>query len=143
MQEALILLQELTAADVQWVFTAGVEECIAPGTTLIREGETTEAIFIVFMGAFQVRTRAGGERVVATVGANEIVGEMSFLERRPHSATLIANEDTWVVRLPWGVLEAKLCSDTAFAARFYRSLAVLASRRLRETTQMLGAYGSP
>ena len=44
------------------------------------------------------------------------------------------------LRLPDDTVRAKLASDPAFAARFYRALCVFLATRLRATTRRMG-YG--
>ena len=65
---------------------------------------------------------------------------MSFVEDRPPSATVKALASSVVLSIPRVQLAAKLKQDTAFAARFYRALAVFLSFRLRKTVSQLG-YG--
>ena len=64
----------------------------------------------------------------------EFIGELSFLDSRPPSATVIASTNSVVVAIPRHMLETKLRDDTAFAARFYRALGVFLAHRLRRMT---------
>jgi CRP-like cAMP-binding protein len=73
-----------------------------------------------------------------------MVGEMSFIDARPPSATVTAAQDSAVLAIPRPQLVAKLDQDTAFAARFYRALATFLSDRLRGTVSRLGySEGQP
>ena len=84
---------------------------------------------------------AGGSREVARLRPGEIVGEMSFVDSRPPSATVQAVEPSSVLAIPRLGLAARLIQDAPFAARFYRAIAVFLSDRLRSTVGLLG-YGS-
>lgn len=75
------------------------------------------------------------------LGSGEVVGEMSFIDARPPSATVTAVEPAVVLAVPRSALAAHLGEDDGFAARFYRALAVFLSRRLRSTVSRLG-YGA-
>ena len=70
-----------------------------------------------------------------------VVGEMSFLDSQPPSASVRAVKKSWVLAISRKSLTDKLASDMAFAARFYRALGVFLSDRLRSTLGLLG-YGS-
>jgi CRP/FNR family cyclic AMP-dependent transcriptional regulator len=48
--------------------------------------------------------------------------------------------DSWVLAMPRDLLSARLAKDTAFAARWYRSIAMFLADRLRASVQRLG-YG--
>jgi CRP/FNR family cyclic AMP-dependent transcriptional regulator len=68
-----------------------------------------------------------------------MVGEMSFVDARPPSASVVALEDSLVLSIPVAALRDRL-NDPPFAARFYRALAVFLADRLRNTVTSLG-YG--
>jgi CRP/FNR family transcriptional regulator, cyclic AMP receptor protein len=57
------------------------------GKVLTREGEQGSEFFIVLEGEVEVRQ---GDRVVATRGPGEYVGEIALLDRRPRTATVVA-----------------------------------------------------
>ena len=63
---------------------------------------------------------------------------MSFVDARPPSATVRAQEDSTVFAVAKSVLTAKLASDLGFAARFYRALAIYLSTTVRERHRALG-----
>jgi len=107
---------------------------IARGDVIVREGQSPEAIFFVQEGSISVR--AGGV-TVGYFGPGQILGEISFLERRNASATVVAEGDAVVDRIDNADLEALLSSHPDLAARFYRSLAVSLSRRVRALSQNL------
>jgi CRP/FNR family transcriptional regulator, cyclic AMP receptor protein len=88
-----------------------------------------------------VVARAAGNKEVARLRSGEIVGEMSFVDSRPPSATVQAVEPSSVLAIPRLALKARLSQDAFFAARFYRAMAVFLSDRLRSTVGLLG-YGS-
>jgi CRP/FNR family cyclic AMP-dependent transcriptional regulator len=67
---------------------------------------------------------------------------MSFVDSRPPSASVIALTKSWLLAIPRQLLSTQLTKDTAFAARFYRSIAMFLSDRLRVTVGRLG-YGNP
>jgi CRP/FNR family transcriptional regulator, cyclic AMP receptor protein len=57
------------------------------GKVLTREGQQGYEFFIVLEGEVEVRH---GDRLVATRGPGEYVGEIALLDKRPRSATVVA-----------------------------------------------------
>lgn len=140
MRKALFLLGILNDSDLDWMIAVGAKREVPPATVLIHEGQPVDAVFVIIEGLLAVRTARTGTLDVASLRSGEVVGEMSFVDSRPPSASVISLERSLVLAIPRVALEAKLTSDVAFAARFYRSLAVFLSDRLRTTSGRLG-YG--
>jgi CRP/FNR family transcriptional regulator, cyclic AMP receptor protein len=141
MRKVFYLMGILDDGDIEWLGKTGVTKFIPPGKVLIHEGIPIEDIYVVLEGKLSVSVRAMGDREIAALLAGEIVGEMSFVDSRPPSASVITSQDSYLLVLPRTVLSGKLHSDEAFAARFYRGVATLLADRLRKTTSHLG-YGN-
>jgi CRP/FNR family cyclic AMP-dependent transcriptional regulator len=144
MRKVLFLFGQLNDDDVEWMLTAGVRRLVPAGGVLIEQGVPVDALFILLEGKLAVwlRSRRGAERQLATLNAGEIVGEMSFVDARPPSATVKALEDSTVFALAKPRLTAKLAADPAFAARFYRALAIYLSTTVRERHRDLAPGGA-
>ncbi len=142
MRKVLFLFGQLNDDDVEWMLKVGTKRPISAGSVLIEQGVPVEAVFILLEGRLAVwlQPRRGPEREIARLNAGEIVGEMSFVDARPPSATVRAVEDCTVFAIPKAVLNARLISDPGFAARFYRALAIYLSTTVRERHRALG-YG--
>lgn len=138
MQPALRLLEDLNDSDAAWLFSAGSEQQYISGSVIVREGQPAESLFIVLDGLLSVRIAALEDREIATLGPGEIAGDISFLEGQNPAASVAALETSLLLVLPRNVLDEKLESDSAFAARFYRALAVINSRRLRQQVGDIG-----
>jgi CRP/FNR family transcriptional regulator, cyclic AMP receptor protein len=151
MKKVLFLLGQLTDDDVEWLLANGRKERVESGQVLIREGQQTDALYVLLQGALEVSFASRGQRSLGRstptgpapvqLGSGEVVGEMSFIDARPPSATVIAVEPAVVLAVPRSVLATHLEEDAAFAARFYRALAVFLSHRLRNMVGQLG-YGA-
>lgn len=139
MRKALVILGTLDDSDIDWMITVGKRERIKAGAALIEEGHAVGHVSIVLDGTFGVRVAALQGKEIAQLRAGEIVGEMSFVDSRPPSASVVALEDSLVLSIPNSELSKRL-NDPNFAARFYRSLAVFLANRLRNTVTRLG-YG--
>ncbi len=71
---------------------------------------------------------------IGTVADGEVVGEMSFFERRPPNVSVKAKTIARVMEVARAPIIAKLDDDNAFAARFYRALGMSLSYRLRRAS---------
>ena len=136
MKKALYMLAAFSDRDFDWLMTAGRKKSVAAGSMLIREGEPTDALYIVLEGALAVSLEAGKE--VAQLGSGEVVGEMSFVDSRKPSATVKAAIDSLVWVIPRSQLATKLSQDRDFASHFYHAIAVFLSDRLRDTMNSQG-----
>ncbi|MEM1287406.1 MAG: cyclic nucleotide-binding domain-containing protein [Pseudomonadota bacterium] len=129
MRQVLYIFGDLAQSDITWLADNGRQQSPDPGTVLITAGQTVKSLLIVLEGALEVVTPVGA--VLAELGAGDIVGEMSLIEQRLPEVSVRARSATRVLDVPLDLLRAKLESDSGFAARFYRALAVLLSDRLR------------
>jgi serine/threonine protein kinase len=67
------------------------------GEIIFREGEAGDYSFIIMSGSVEIsKAREGGSAVLAVLGKNEIVGELSIFTGRVRTATARAREPTTV-----------------------------------------------
>jgi CRP-like cAMP-binding protein len=96
---------------------------------LIQHGKESKILYLIAAGKVKVSV-AGG--MVAQIGPGEICGEMAFLEGSFPSASAIAEDEVQAFAIDWQTLTELFELFPHLASRFYRSLAVNLSRRLRE-----------
>ena len=126
----------LTDEDVAWMARAGVQRPIKDREILVQEGRPLELIIFLLQGECTVTEHAAGE--IARLGIGEVVGEMSFLDSAPPSATVTAVGDGLALFLDKEALARKLEADVAFGCRFYRALAIFLADRMRGTMRRMG-----
>ena len=131
MSREIAIRDGLRDEDLAWLFRVGVETVIEAGSTLLREGYPTDSVFVVIRGEFSVRMANFEDGNLANLGAGELIGEISFLECSPASATIVAEQESVVLAVGRRELEERIIDDVAFAARLYRAFALVAERRLR------------
>src|SRR5215210_4247046 len=139
-QAGFTLLNELSESEISWLLSEGETRYCERGTPLVKEGGRIECLYIVLEGVLSVTVGGPGGREIAKLAPGQIVGEMSFLEDRPASASVVALEGSHVLGFPRPKLEAKMRQDTAFSAHFHRALAIVTSRRLRDVVGQLGRW---
>ncbi|MCG6553179.1 MAG: cyclic nucleotide-binding domain-containing protein [Candidatus Magnetominusculus sp. LBB02] len=132
MSNMVKLLEMLSDEDIQWLLSMGMEEHLEPETMVIKDGEFTEAVYIVLEGSLGVFVAANGYKQVATIGAGEILGEMSYLENVPTSAAVIAIEPSILLAISKDALDNRINSDPTFGNRLYRGIGTAISQRLRK-----------
>ena len=105
----------------------GAQDAIAANSVLVREDDPSEAIFFIADGLFEVYVFAGPTTrfKVGQLGPGEVIGEISWLDRKPISASVRAVETSAVMALSTAMLERKLAEDPGFAARLFRGIATL------------------
>jgi bacteriocin-type transport-associated protein len=138
MRKVLFILSELADEDVDWLIHAGTRTRVEAGTVLIEEGAPISVLYILLDGQLSVSLSTLGGREVARLQSGEILGELSYLDSRPPSATVTAVEPSTLLSIPREHLTRKLDQDAPFAARFYRALGVFLASRLRRSQQRLG-----
>lgn len=80
----------------------------AKGDILMKEGESDKSMFYIVSGKVGVYAKSPGRAVKSAVnelGKGDLVGELSFFDGQPRSATLVAREDTEVLIIEKGFFE--------------------------------------
>jgi CRP-like cAMP-binding protein len=139
MSTTIGLKDGLRDEDLLWLFKTGVKRDVNPGSAIVQQGARPNAIFLVIRGQFSVRVESVTDEPLASLGAGELIGEISFLEGSPASATIVSEEESAVLVIDNDLLNERILEDTAFAARLYRSFALTAERRLRNRVDHLAS----
>ena len=122
-------LQYLTQNDWVLLLDRAKRVTFKKGEKLIQQGKQTRLVYLVSKGKISI-TVAGSD--IAKVLPGQVCGEMAFLEDSLASATATAEEDIEAYAFSWSALGDLFELYPHLASRFYRSLAVNLSRRLRE-----------
>ena len=142
MRKVLFIFADLNDSDMEWLAAIGERKTFRKGGVLVQEGKPIFEVYILLDGLLSVSvTTPKGILTINTLQKGEVIGELSFLDSRPPTATVMASEDSIVLAISRDKLAAKLARDMGFAARFYRALGVFLAERLRNTTEWLG-YGN-
>jgi CRP-like cAMP-binding protein len=138
-RKVLYVLGQLDDLDAEWLARAGIRRRLADQEAVILQGQPSPSLFIVLAGELAVDVAGVGR--VARLAAGEVVGEMSFVDSAPPSATVLAAGDAFVLEVAKTALEAKIAADPGFGLRFYRAIALFLADRLRTTQQRKAAGG--
>ena len=107
---------------------------IEPEEYLIREGEESTQMYFLQSGTMAVFKRKGDSTIqIGTIYSGEVVGEMSFLDELPRSASVRARVDSEVLVIP----HKKFIDVLDGQPRWFRSLMKTLSQRLRHANKMV------
>jgi len=107
------------------------------GDVIVAEGSRQQALYLLRRGQVRVEHRGiSGAAVVAILGPGEVFGEMSFVDHEGASAAVVADGEVEVDVIDSEQMNALLFSVPGLAARFFHSLAVTLSQRLREAREL-------
>jgi CRP-like cAMP-binding protein len=101
---------------------------------LIREGSPSKAFYMIKSG--NARVEREGIRL-ASFGEGSVCGEMTLLEDSPASASVIAEDAVTVDAIEVGAMREIFLAFPHLGSRFYRSIALTLSSRLRDTSARL------
>lgn len=142
MKRALFLLGQLNDLDIEWMINNGHKDTIITGDILIHRDEPVDNLYIILSGQLSVRDGITNINEIAAVGPGEVLGEMSFLEARHPSVSVMAVESCEIFVISKSLIEQRMKMDIQFKSNFYYALALFLSNRLRKTTDQLG-FGIP
>ncbi|MBW3671465.1 MAG: cyclic nucleotide-binding domain-containing protein [Acidobacteria bacterium] len=107
---------------------------ISKGGYLIRESQKDTALFTVERGRLEVLV-PGEDRLVATIGPGDVLGEVSFIDDSPRSVSVRAGEDTEVRSWDRAPLLDHLGENPQLMAKFFLALSELLVERLRDSVR--------
>jgi CRP-like cAMP-binding protein len=129
MRKVLYVLGQLDDLDVGWLARAGRKRRVADREAIIRQGERSPSLFILIEGELAIDVAGIGR--VAVLRQGEVIGEMSFVDSAPPSATVTGAGGAVVLDVDKRDLEEKIAADSGFGMRFYRAIALFLADRLR------------
>jgi len=136
---AVSRLQYLTTND--WVLIQAKTEhrTFTLGEEIIRQGDWGDSVYIIRRGEASVELAGTGSRViVASLGPDDVCGEIAFIEHSRASAAVVAKEEKVEVdAITAHELRQILEAYPGLASRFYQSLALVMAKRLKATSREL------
>lgn len=101
---------------------------------LFREGDTSDAMFVVKTGKLAVvKSKMNSEIILAEIGPGSMVGEMAFFDSKPRSASVKALRESEVIILPFKGLHAQFAQFPEWAKAIMRTV----NEHLRNANQRI------
>lgn len=116
----------------------GVSEVkrIAEGAFLIRTGEIDSTLFAIEDGHLDIiGIDDGVQKVFATVGPGDVLGEVSFIDDSPRAVSVRAGEETTVRAWDKRTLSEALAFEPQLLAKFAVAMSELLVERLRDVSR--------
>ena len=108
------------------------ERLLAAGDVLFEEGDPGETMYLLEAGELEaIRRRQAVDHRLSRMHAGDCVGEMSFIDLGPRSASVVAVTDARVLELTHGSVLRLYESDLEQFALIQMNMAREMSRRLR------------
>lgn len=95
-------LDVLSGEEREWLQSRGIVRSFPAGAALFHEREESDRVMFLVSGRVKVASTSdeGRERVLAFRGPGEVLGELSALDGRPRSASVLAIDDVQALVIP-------------------------------------------
>lgn len=101
----------------------GGPRVLKKGDYLFREGDPSEAMYVIKSGKIAVlKSKGNSEIMLAELGPGDMIGEMAFFDSKPRSASAKASVDTTVIELPFKSLNAQFKTFPEWAKAIMRTV---------------------
>lgn len=130
----------LSAAEMKLLATFSSEERFQEGSTIFREGERGDKLYIVLDGRVRISKfiPGVGEEALTVLDRGDFFGEMALIDDKPRSADGKAHEgDATVLSIDRATLNEILSMDPHASLQFLNLLCRMISRRLREINEKI------
>ena len=132
------ILAELNDAQLDHLLSYLELQRVSQWSTVVRQGEQGDAMYLVLAGELRARTMAGErETILGTFSAGDFFGDMSLFDHGPRSADVIANVDSTVLRISVTAFDRLTREAPALATPFLRATAKTLSARIRASNKRL------
>jgi CRP/FNR family transcriptional regulator, cyclic AMP receptor protein len=136
---SLTIFRELDKNELEIVCKHVFEQSVKKDNVLFVEGMLGELLYVIISGGVEIikETKNNEKIVLATMGANDIVGEMSLIDSEPRSATGRTSADSVLLVMTKKNFDEIIKSDPHIAAKILMGLLKIISRRLRTTDKKI------
>lgn len=136
-----VLCKGLTPDQTEQIMRVLVPVHADAGHALVREGDHATGLFVLLKGRVEILKKAadgGAPQPLTTIEAPTVLGEMSLITDRPHSATVQAVTDCELFLLTKAQFQRLLASESLAAYKLIAVIAeVLVARLMRLDRKVL------
>ena len=130
LSSAKLGLSYLTANDWALVADKASRRQFKAGESILQQGKNANGFYLLVKGTATAHIPPQGP--FRTINPGEVCGEISFLDELPATANVIAKTAVETLFVDRPTLQSLFELFPHLGSRFYRSLAAILSRRLRE-----------
>jgi CRP/FNR family transcriptional regulator, cyclic AMP receptor protein len=130
---SISIFRDLDRKELEVISKHIFEKKVEKDSIIFTEGMPGEVFYIILSGSVEIikKTDDNKEKIMATMRANDIVGELSLIDSKPRSATGRTCEDSVLLAITKRNFDEILNSDPRIAAKILKSLLKVFSERLR------------
>ena len=118
----------------------------SPGDVLCREGDRAFSFFVVCRGIVQIYKDLGkgGREQLGQLGKASMIGQVSLIDGKPRSATVVAKTPVTTLECSRDDFERLFNAGSPFAFKILDQIIIHLSRRLRDANnQIYNLYSRP
>jgi CRP/FNR family cyclic AMP-dependent transcriptional regulator len=139
--EELVFLPGRSPAEWAKLLACTETRRFSRGETIVSVGERDRALYLLTEGTLGVRLAEDREKTFKAIDAPSVVGEVSFLDGLPRSATLFAITDGELERLRMQSFEVLAAREPELARAILLDLARIVTQRLRLASDVIARAG--
>jgi CRP/FNR family transcriptional regulator, cyclic AMP receptor protein len=130
---SLTIFRDLDKKEIETIQKHMFEQSVKKDSMLFMEDMPGEFLYIIVSGRVDIiKETIDKEKItLASMGPDEIIGEMSLIDSQPRSATGVTSEDSVLLVIKKQNFDEMLQSDPRIAAKLLMGLLKTVSRRLR------------
>jgi len=119
----LPLFRRCSPAEIDEFVAAAQAMELAPGHSLFRQGDASEACYLVVRGAIEIAGARNGQRHrIGILGPGRLCGTLALIEGQPHSMGAAVRENAVLLELGKAAFERLFKGDDRLAARFQEAI---------------------
>jgi CRP-like cAMP-binding protein len=139
---SFVLFKDFNDSELEAVSGKATTREVIAGDWLFEEGAPATSIFFVRSGMLDIWKRGaekGEDQRVTELGTHAVIGETAFLETSDRAAGARARENTHLFEISFQDLRSLIEKQPQLGTKFYRNLAIVLARRIRQTTNNLSS----
>lgn len=105
------------------------------GDVIIRQFDKKNDLFIILEGSARINTFSGD--MLAELGPGSVVGEISLVDEKPRSATVVSVGSTKAAKISSEALRGLLSARPDIAATIYKNISLVLCARIRNANMQL------
>ncbi|MCK5219848.1 cyclic nucleotide-binding domain-containing protein [bacterium] len=135
------IFEDLSEEQLKKMFKLAHTKLFPVNTIILEEGKLGGALYFIAKGRVHVTKKVEGKeaKIITSLGAQSIFGEMSLFDNLPYSANVIALEETRCMVISKDRFDEMLQQDLPMAFKLLTRIITILSQRLRNTNEEIVA----
>ncbi len=131
-------MADFSEQDLQKIYSIGEVQHFAAGEIMVTEGADDTSLFIILEGTAEVLIpKRNGWYKLTSLSPTGVFGELSFFDRLPRSARVVALTDCNVLKISDYAFQHLRVHDTSLALSLVQDLGKILSHRLRHMNDLV------